>query len=102
MSEADGDHPVHVEPRGYPEGTWMDGLSTNSKGEHGHPGYWTSGTATEGGGGDHRHLPEGKCPPPLRPAWVMYREGNGDGDTGTEAGPGVIYPGPRTHVTVLP
>ena len=42
VEETGGDHPVYVEARGCPEGNRVKNPSYNSKGEHGHPGYWTS------------------------------------------------------------
>ena len=88
MVEDGGYNPVHVEARGYPKGTRVEDYITNFKGENGHLGYWPSGIAMEGGGGYHKQTPVGKCIPTRRPAWVLNREGDWDGDTGTELGAG--------------
>ena len=45
----------------------MENPSTDTKREHGHQGHWPVGITVEGGGGNHRYPPEGKCPPPQRP-----------------------------------
>ena len=86
--EYGGYHSVHVATWGDPEGTRVEDLSPNYKGEHGHPGYLPVGIAVEGDGGNHLHLSEGNCPPPQRPIWVPLREGYWDGDPVTESGAG--------------
>ena len=63
------------------------------------PGHLPAVIAVESGGGDHRHPPEGKYPPPQCPTWVTCREGNGDDNPGAENGTvvGECVPGPPVH-----
>ena len=64
VKEAGRDLPVQVGSREDSEGIGVEYTISNSKGEHGHMGYWPAGIAMEGGGGNHQHPPEGNCPPP--------------------------------------
>ena len=80
MAEAGGYHSVNVEERGDNKLTRADDTIHNYKGKYGHLGYWNAGFSMEGGGGDHRNPPEGKCFPPRCSAWVPHREGNGYGN----------------------